>query len=88
MQADMIDADDLIGVNRLFVGEKLTLHQCLSRNTEETYHQPIDMSGFTPASRLQRSVGQRERRRNPQDTIFHLTGCRTRQTCGLENQQC
>ncbi|GFV69727.1 hypothetical protein TNCV_1348801 [Trichonephila clavipes] len=37
----------------------LTLQQCLFGETEERYHQPIDRSGFTPASRLQRSVGQR-----------------------------
>ncbi|GFW40773.1 hypothetical protein TNCV_4528621 [Trichonephila clavipes] len=35
-----------------------TLQQCLLGDTEERYHQPIDRSGFTPASRLQRSVGQ------------------------------
>ncbi|GFW65228.1 hypothetical protein TNCV_394941 [Trichonephila clavipes] len=33
--------------------------QCLSGHTEERYHQPIDRSGLTPASRLQLSVGQR-----------------------------
>ncbi|GFW01638.1 hypothetical protein TNCV_4085531 [Trichonephila clavipes] len=37
----------------------LTLQQGLFGNTEERYHQPIDRSGLTPASRLQRSVGQR-----------------------------
>ncbi|GFT97971.1 hypothetical protein TNCV_560111 [Trichonephila clavipes] len=30
------------------------------RDSEERYHQPIDRSGLTPATRLQRSVGQRE----------------------------
>ncbi|GFX96297.1 hypothetical protein TNCV_2291851 [Trichonephila clavipes] len=29
------------------------------RDSEERYHQPIDRSGLTPASRPQRSVGQR-----------------------------
>ncbi|GFT62325.1 hypothetical protein TNCV_4717221 [Trichonephila clavipes] len=37
----------------------LTLQQCLFGDSEERYHQPIDRSGLTPASRLQRSVGQR-----------------------------
>ncbi|GFU98430.1 hypothetical protein TNCV_3652611 [Trichonephila clavipes] len=31
----------------------LTLQQCLYGDTEETYHQEIDRSGLTPASRLQ-----------------------------------
>ncbi|GFW62067.1 uncharacterized protein TNCV_1684981 [Trichonephila clavipes] len=35
----------------------LTLQQCLFGETEERYHQPIDRSGLTPATRLQRSVG-------------------------------
>ncbi|GFU72683.1 hypothetical protein TNCV_193701 [Trichonephila clavipes] len=35
----------------------LTLQQCLIGDTEEWYHQPIDRSGLTPASLLQRSVG-------------------------------
>ncbi|GFX57770.1 hypothetical protein TNCV_1495311 [Trichonephila clavipes] len=41
--------------------------QCLFGETEDMYHQPIDRSGITPASRLQRSVGQRrekKKRRN------------------------
>ncbi|GFW40972.1 RNA-directed DNA polymerase from mobile element jockey [Trichonephila clavipes] len=33
--------------------------QCLFGDTEERYHQPIDRSGLTPATRLQRSGGQR-----------------------------
>ncbi|GFV29907.1 hypothetical protein TNCV_657361 [Trichonephila clavipes] len=37
----------------------LTLQQCLFGETEERYHQPINRSELTPASRLQRSVGQR-----------------------------
>ncbi|GFU64485.1 hypothetical protein TNCV_2526001 [Trichonephila clavipes] len=47
----------------------LTLQQCLFGDTEERYHQPIDRSGLTPATRLQRSVGQRERRGIPRPTI-------------------
>ncbi|GFV06917.1 RNase H domain-containing protein [Trichonephila clavipes] len=43
--------------------------QCLFGDTEERYHQPIDRSGLTPATRLQRSVGQRERRGIPSPTI-------------------
>ncbi|GFY32573.1 hypothetical protein TNCV_673281 [Trichonephila clavipes] len=53
-------------------------------DTEERYHQPIDRSGLTPSSRLQRSVGQRY----SQDTVFLLTGRRIRQTGGSENQRC
>ncbi|GFV29728.1 hypothetical protein TNCV_3668201 [Trichonephila clavipes] len=37
----------------------LTLRQCLFGKTEERYHQPIDRSRLAPATRLQRSVGQR-----------------------------
>ncbi|GFT50991.1 hypothetical protein TNCV_2585891 [Trichonephila clavipes] len=37
----------------------LTLQQCFFGNTEERYQQPINWSGHTPASCLQRSVGQR-----------------------------
>ncbi|GFV38434.1 hypothetical protein TNCV_4393151 [Trichonephila clavipes] len=62
----------------------LTLQQCLFGDTKERYHQPIYRSGLTPVSRLQRSVGQRY----SQDTIYLLTGRRTRQTCGLKNQRC
>ncbi|GFT29393.1 hypothetical protein TNCV_757491 [Trichonephila clavipes] len=43
--------------------------QCLFGDTEERYHQPIDRSGLTPATRLQRSVGQRERRGIPRPPI-------------------
>ncbi|GFY03443.1 hypothetical protein TNCV_3132011 [Trichonephila clavipes] len=39
--------------------EALTLQQCLFGETEERYHQLIDRSGLTPATRLQRSVGER-----------------------------
>ncbi|GFT26273.1 hypothetical protein TNCV_4411751 [Trichonephila clavipes] len=38
------------------------LQQCPFGDSEERYHQPIDRSGLTPASRLQRSVGQRQSR--------------------------
>ncbi|GFW45430.1 hypothetical protein TNCV_4702411 [Trichonephila clavipes] len=41
-------------------GFALTQQQCLSGDTEERYPQSIDRSGFTPATRLQRSVGQRK----------------------------
>ncbi|GFU31587.1 hypothetical protein TNCV_1234851 [Trichonephila clavipes] len=62
----------------------LTLQQCLFGDTEERCHQPIDGSGLTPASRLQRSVGQRY----SQYTIVLLTGRLTRQTFGLAKQRC
>ncbi|GFW16890.1 hypothetical protein TNCV_2760181 [Trichonephila clavipes] len=54
----------------------LTLQQCLSGDTKERYHQPIDRSRLTPATHLQQS------------TIFFLTGRSTLQTCGLGNQRC
>ncbi|GFV81075.1 hypothetical protein TNCV_2270591 [Trichonephila clavipes] len=38
----------------------LALQQSLSDDAEETYHQPIERSGLTLASRLQESVGQKE----------------------------
>ncbi|GFV97726.1 hypothetical protein TNCV_2313111 [Trichonephila clavipes] len=56
--------------------------------SEETFHQPTDRSKLTPASHLQRSLGQRECKRYPQDTFPLLTGDRTQQTCELGNQQC
>ncbi|GFW78063.1 hypothetical protein TNCV_135331 [Trichonephila clavipes] len=37
--------------------QHLTLQQCLSGDTKERYHHPIDRSGLTPATRLQQSVG-------------------------------
>ncbi|GFW00494.1 HTH_Tnp_Tc3_2 domain-containing protein [Trichonephila clavipes] len=41
----------------------LTLQQCLSEDTKQRYHQPIDRSELTSATHKQRSVGQRERRK-------------------------
>ncbi|GFY35805.1 hypothetical protein TNCV_4841821 [Trichonephila clavipes] len=50
----------------------LTLQQCLSGDTEERYHQPIDRSGLTPTTHLQRSVGQRERKGIPRTPFSSL----------------
>ncbi|GFX60667.1 uncharacterized protein TNCV_4917171 [Trichonephila clavipes] len=47
------------GYIRRTLSAALTLQQCLFGDTEERYHQPIDRSGLTPATRLQRSAGQR-----------------------------
>ncbi|GFW61610.1 hypothetical protein TNCV_5139181 [Trichonephila clavipes] len=38
--------------------EALALQQCLSGDSEETYHQSMDRSVFTPASRLQRRMAK------------------------------
>ncbi|GFT47262.1 hypothetical protein TNCV_3748731 [Trichonephila clavipes] len=46
--------------------------QCISGDTEERYHQPIDRSGLTLASRLQRSMGQRERIGIPRTPLSSL----------------
>ncbi|GFU36872.1 hypothetical protein TNCV_2670531 [Trichonephila clavipes] len=54
------------------VQQALTLQQCLFGDTEERYHKPIDRSGFTPASRLQRSVGQRECKSLISFSVFHF----------------
>ncbi|GFX71810.1 hypothetical protein TNCV_2010471 [Trichonephila clavipes] len=61
----------------------LTLQQCLFGDSEESTTSRLTGSGLTPATRHQRSVGQRY----SQDTIFLLTGRRTRQTWS-ENQRC
>ncbi|GFY04099.1 hypothetical protein TNCV_1198771 [Trichonephila clavipes] len=50
----------------------LTLWQCLCRDTGERYHQPIDRGGLTPASRLQPSGGQRERKGIPRTPLSSL----------------
>ncbi|GFX43882.1 hypothetical protein TNCV_4111611 [Trichonephila clavipes] len=41
------------GSSRHPLSAALTLQQCLFGDIEERYHQPIDRSGLTPASRLQ-----------------------------------
>ncbi|GFX23753.1 hypothetical protein TNCV_3596951 [Trichonephila clavipes] len=51
---------------------RLTLQQRLSGNTEERYHQPIDRSWLTPASRLQRSGAQRKRKGIPRTPFSSL----------------
>ncbi|GFV45648.1 hypothetical protein TNCV_2794741 [Trichonephila clavipes] len=49
-----------------------TAQQCLFGDTEERYNQPIDRSELIPASHLQRSVGQRERKGIPRTSFSSL----------------
>ncbi|GFW53337.1 hypothetical protein TNCV_4075581 [Trichonephila clavipes] len=52
-------------------------NQCFFGDTEERYHQPIDRGGFTPATRLQRSVGQSD------EAHFWLNGYVNKQNCRI-----
>ncbi|GFU53669.1 uncharacterized protein TNCV_1470731 [Trichonephila clavipes] len=48
------------------------LQKCFFEDTEETYNQPIDKSGLTPASHQQRSVGQGEIKGVPKTSFSSL----------------
>ncbi|GFX60480.1 hypothetical protein TNCV_1181991 [Trichonephila clavipes] len=57
---DALSDNDIIDLTLyLTVDGVVVQKQYLFGDTEERYHQPIDRIGLTPASRLQRSVGQR-----------------------------
>ncbi|GFW79610.1 hypothetical protein TNCV_1428701 [Trichonephila clavipes] len=90
------------GLTRHPLSAALTLQQCLFGNTKERYHQPIDRSPVHSEAWAKentevslghqsppygRSVGTGNAK-DPQNTIFLLTGRRTRQACGLANQRC